>query len=190
MSALEYLTKYAYQRRREDEEPFKLASGGTSFEYLDCRAALSHPAVLQVVCAEMSMRMMPFVDAVGGLTMGADPIAIGTSLIHMFPSTLWFSVRKQPKAHGKGRLIEGAVTPGMKVCVVDDVATTGGSTIQAIEACHNFGLDVVQVIVVVDREAGGLDNIRQKVPGTTWVSALYTKSEIAHEHEARLNAYR
>lgn len=179
MSALEYLTKYAYQRRREDEEPFKLASGGTSFEYLDCRAALSLPHVLQSVCAEMSERMAPSITAVGGLTMGADPLAVGLSLVHFFPSTRWFSVRKQAKAHGQGRLIEGAVEPGMKVCVVDDVATTGGSTIQAIEACHNFGLTVAQVIVVVDREAGGLDNIRQHVAPTAWVSALYTKTEIA-----------
>lgn len=182
MNTLQLLTKYAYQRRREDEEPFKLASGGTSFEYLDCRAALSRPYILQCVCAEMSQRMLPSIEAVGGLTMGADPLAVGLSLVHAFPATRWFSVRKQPKAHGKGRLIEGAVEPGMKVCVVDDVATTGGSTIQAIEACHNFGLEVAQVIVVVDRESGGLDNIRQHVPATCWVSGLYTKSEIADAH--------
>lgn len=179
MSALEYLTKYAYQRRREDEEPFKLASGRTSLEYLDCRAALSHPEGLHAVCVEMSQRMHESVEAVGGLTMGADPIAVGMSLMHLFPTTRWFSVRKQAKAHGQGKLIEGAVTPGMRVCVVDDVATTGGSTIQAIQACHEFGLDVRQVVVVVDREAGGLDNIRQHVSPTTWVSALYTKTEIA-----------
>jgi orotate phosphoribosyltransferase len=177
MTVIDYLVQYAYQRRREDEEPFKLASGGTSFEYLDCRAALSHPRVLSVVCSQMNARLVGDIEAIGGLTMGADPLAVGMS-IGAFDAR-WFSVRKQAKAHGKGKLIEGAVTPGMRVCVVDDVATTGGSTIQAIQACHEFSLDVRQVIVLVDREAGGLDNIRQHVPATTWVSALVTKSEIA-----------
>ena len=162
---LQLLAEQAYQYRAV---PFTLSAGGQSHEYLDCRAALSNPETLAIAASLLLVKLDPTVVAVGGLTMGADPLAIALSLCshdayehsnYGAPSRVkWFSVRKEPKGHGTTRLIEGSVKPGDRVAVLDDVATSGASTIRAIKACREFGLTVVQAIVLIDR--GGLDNIR------------------------------
>ena len=104
------------------------------------------------------------VEAVGGLTMGADPVAIEVAAYctrHGRPLNA-FSVRKEAKKHGLGKWIEGGVPAGSKVAVLDDVVTTGGSTIDAIRRCREEGLEVRAVIVLVDRqEHGGLDEVRR-----------------------------
>ena len=88
-----------------------------------------------------------------------------------------FSVRKERKDHGTGQWIEGCAETGTKVAIVDDVITSGGSVIKAIDRCEKEGLEIVHVVVLVDREEGGLDNIRGRLPGVP-VSAVFLKSEL------------
>ena len=90
----------------------------------------------------------------------------------------WFSVRKEPKDHGAGKTVEGNLKEGDRVAVLDDVATQGSSTIKAIERCRQAGFEVVQAIVLVDREAGGLDKIRAALKEGASVEAVFRKSEI------------
>lgn len=177
---LQWLARKAYQYR--PNAPFSLASGGTSPEYLDCRQALSHPEALDAAARLMSSHLSADVEAVGGLTMGADPLAVATSQAaeraQPGRDLRWFSVRKAPKGHGRGRLVEGDVPPGTRVAVIDDVATTGGSTREAVEKCRAEGLDVVQVLVLVDREQGGMSLLRSLVREETPVGAIVTKTDI------------
>ena len=139
---------------------FTLASGRTSHYYVDGRkvtlsaegAAVIASGVLDVLAANH-----PDVTAVGGLTMGADPI-VGATLA-LAPSRgredlRGFLVRKEAKGHGTGRLIEGPLEPGQVVAIVDDVATTGGSSMQAVAAVEAMGATVACVIVVLDRLEG------------------------------------
>jgi orotate phosphoribosyltransferase len=117
------------------------------------------------------------VAGVGGLTFGADPIAVATA----FASELEgrpvkaFSVRKTQKDHGIVRWIEGDMAAGERVAIIDDVVTTGGSTIQAIQRARMEGLDVVRAVILVDRQEGGLENIRQHVAD---VSAIIRRDEL------------
>jgi orotate phosphoribosyltransferase len=175
---LNELAKYAYRRGE-----FMLASGEKSNEYLNCKEALSRPTALAALGHVIHEAMAPSVEAVGGLTMGADPLAISASLVSAARRPVgWFSVRKEPKKHGLQRLIEGSVGTGAKVAVVDDVVTTGGSTIEAITKCRDARLAIVQVIVLVDREQGGLERIKDAAAGVP-VIALFTKSEVRHAWE-------
>jgi orotate phosphoribosyltransferase len=106
------------------------------------------------------------VDAVGGLTMGADPIAHAialTSYLKGRPINA-FSVRKAAKEHGAGGLVVGDVKPGDQVVILEDVITTGGSTLKAIAAAREFGLQVLEVLVLVDRQEGGLEAVAAVVP--------------------------
>ena len=102
-------------------------------------------------------------SAVGGLTMGADPVAyaIAAASLDAPPVVDAFSVRKEAKGHGTKRRIEGNFSPGMKVVVIEDVITSGGSAVQAIEAVRAEGGDIVGVIAVVDREEGGRSAIEE-----------------------------
>lgn len=186
-----WLADRAYEYRGEGEPKFQLASGRESNEYMDCKKALSHPDALATLGRLFAARLQPKVIAVGGLTMGADPIAISVALETRSSSRprRWFSVRKTPKSHGQRRLVEGDVRPGNAVAVVDDVVTAGGSTITAVQCCKDAGLNVVQVLVLVDRQAGGLDAIRGEVGGGVPVDAVFTKSEI-HEGHPRARAER
>jgi orotate phosphoribosyltransferase len=180
---LRLLAEHAY-RRAEPGKPFVLASGQTSEEYLDCRQALGHAAAMQALGRLAVGILQPEVQAVGGLTLGADPVA--NAAVHESAGRdrelRAFWVRKERKEHGRGRSIEGPVRAGDRVCVVDDVVTSGGSTLTAIERCREEGLHVVQVLAVVDREAGGLDRIRQAVGPAVPVAALFTKAEVAQAH--------
>ena len=118
------------------------------------------------------------VCATGGLTLGADPIADAvayTSWLKNDPIQA-FVVRKKQKEHGTASLIEGKVQPGDRVVVLDDVITTGGSTLQAIAACREAGLEVVKAVVLVDRqEMNGRENILKEVPR---LHSLVTRDEI------------
>jgi orotate phosphoribosyltransferase len=141
---------------------FVLASGRASHYYVDGRkvtlsaegAALVGAGVLEQLAGR------PEISAVGGLTMGADPIVGATLALAPFAGLghlRGFLVRKEAKAHGTGKLIEGPLEPGSTVAIVDDVATTGGSSILAVEAVEAIGCKVALIIVVLDRLEGGAD---------------------------------
>jgi orotate phosphoribosyltransferase len=177
---VEQLARYAYQW---SEEPiFPLASGQKSDEYLDCKKALSRPETMATLGPLICSMLDPAVVAIGGLTMGADPLAMSASQASAGTAreVRWFSVRKEPKKHGLQKLIEGCVARSEHVAVVDDVVTTGNSTVQAIKACRDAGLKVVHVIVLVNRQqSDGLQNIERVA--ACRVEAICTKSDIAAE---------
>lgn len=143
---------------------FTLASGRTSHYYVDGRkvtlSAEGAAAIGAGVLAALADR--PEVAAIGGLTMGADPI-VGATLAaagapgSARPGLLGFLVRKEAKGHGTGKLVEGPLEPGMTVAIVDDVATTGGSSLQAVAAVEAMGCKVALVVVVLDRLEGAAD---------------------------------
>ena len=150
---------------------FLLSSGGRSSFYIDCRlttldaegACLVGRVMNALIQREIVATGAPVVG-VGGLTMGADPVALAigmTSWMESSPIVLKvFSVRKAPKAHGQTKLIEGNFSPGDTVVVLDDVVTRGDSTLKAIESVEQAGGKVAFVAVLVDREEGGSDKIR------------------------------
>jgi orotate phosphoribosyltransferase len=128
------------------------------------------------------------VVAIGGLTMGSDPIAMSTSQASAGTKqpVRWFSVRKDQKEHGQKKRIEGSIKAGERVAVVDDVVTSGMSTIAAIQACREFGLSVAIVIVLVDRQqSNGIESIRSELGDGTPVKAIFTKTEIKERWFAR-----
>lgn len=147
---------------------FTLASGKKSDYYLDCRLSTldARGALLTGYCIlELLDEMGVNPDAIGGLSMGADPVvsaAIVASAIENRPLP-GFLVRKEAKQHGRQKQIEGIENlRGKKVAIVDDVCTTGGSTLQAIEAAEQAGAQVIAVISLVDREEGGSDTLRAR----------------------------
>lgn len=145
---------------------FTLASGRQSSLYIDARLttmspeglALIGPAVLQALDAAGWV-----VDAVGGLTLGADPIAYAASYASATGArpVRAFTVRKEAKAHGTGRLIEGPFQSGDRVAVIEDVITTGGSALKAIDAVRGAGGQVVGVLALVDRDEGGREALER-----------------------------
>lgn len=140
---------------------FTLASGRESNHYVDARLTTMSPEGLAVIgplsLAAIRDRGWP-VDAVGGLTLGADPIAYATALASVTqpPLVRSFTVRKEAKQHGTGRLIEGPMREGDRVVVIEDVITTGGSALRAAEAVQRAGAVVTGILALVDREEGGL----------------------------------
>jgi len=150
---------------------FLLSSGGRSPFYIDCRLTTLDPegaclvgrVMNAMIQREIANDALP-VAAIGGLTMGADPVALAIGMAswsEASPRLLQvFSVRKAPKAHGQTKLIEGNFTPGDTVVVLDDVVTRGDSTLKAIESVEQAGGKVAFVAVLVDREEGGSDKIR------------------------------
>ena len=163
---------------------FTLASGKKSDFYCDARLTTLDPAgaislgevgweVVQEMAAKLGVKPV----AVGGLTMGADPVAlaIGIGAARAGADLQVFSIRKQAKAHGRGKLIEGNFKPGDTVVVVDDTITTGGSTLEAIEKVRAEGGIVAFAVVLVDRSEGGKEAIEATgVP----VSAIFSRADI------------
>jgi len=157
---------------------FKLVSGRMSHFYVNCKPTTLSPRGM-VLVGHLLFEQLRNADvmAVGGLTFGADPVAFAAA----FASELngrpikAFSIRKTQKDHGIVRWIEGDIQRGERVAIVDDVATTGGSTITAIERARAEGLEVVKAVVLVDRQEGGLDNIRQHVADA---SGIVTRDEL------------
>jgi orotate phosphoribosyltransferase len=138
---------------------FTLASGRTSHYYVDGRKVTLSAEGAAIVGAGVLEQLgaSPEITAVGGLTMGADPI-VGATLA-LAPSVgighlRGFLVRKETKTHGTRNLVEGPLEPGSTVAIVDDVATTGGSSIQAVDAVEALGCKVAIVVVVLDRLEG------------------------------------
>jgi orotate phosphoribosyltransferase len=162
---------------------FKLSSGATSDYYIDCRTTTldAHGAQLtgQVFLEEIREQGWE-PDAIGGLTMGADPIVVAVAVtsgtIH------GFLVRKAEKQHGTGRRIEGFAEKGTRVVIVDDVCTTGSSTIQAIEAAREFGFEIIGVMCLVERqEAHGRPDVEKAAAPATFIS-IFTATEVRKEH--------
>lgn len=164
---------------------FKLSSGGHSDYYIDCRTttldARGAQLTGQVFLGEIQHRgWKP--EAIGGLTMGADPIVVAVSVIS---GTLnGFLVRKAEKQHGTGQRIEGFRGKGARVVIVDDVCTTGASTIQAIEAAREFGFEVAGVMCLVEREeAHGRADVEKAAAPAPFV-AVFTENDVRKEHLA------
>ncbi|HEY4380469.1 MAG TPA: orotate phosphoribosyltransferase [Acidobacteriaceae bacterium] len=197
---------------------FTLASGQKSDYYIDCRTTTLHAEggrLAGLVLYELMREHMPHAVAVGGLTMGADPLVSNTASASAWalaehneilelstslslddedagpPPALihGFLVRKAEKAHGTGRRVEGFLHPGAQVVIVDDVCTTGGSTITAIEATREAGMVVAGVLCLVDREQGGRLNIERalaEVPSDKDIPFLsvYTAADVRKAHVA------
>jgi orotate phosphoribosyltransferase len=172
---------------------FTLSSGGTSDYYIDCRTTTLHAeggrltghAVLELL---EEHGIAP--DAVGGLTMGADPIVSNVATASAWraierpgmPLIQGFLVRKAEKAHGTGRRIEGFCREGARVVIVDDVCTTGASTINAIQAAREAGMVVAAVVCLVERqEANGRPAVEAAAGGAPFF-ALFTAVDVRAEH--------
>jgi orotate phosphoribosyltransferase len=145
---------------------FTLASGKQSNFYIDARLTTMSPEGLSIIgpLALATLRNTDWrVDAVGGLTLGADPISYAISYASAASDhpLRAFSVRKEAKAHGTGKVLEGPFREGDRVAVIEDVITTGGSALRAIEAVRNTKGFVAGVLALVDREEGGREAIER-----------------------------
>jgi orotate phosphoribosyltransferase len=164
---------------------FKLSSGGTSDYYIDCRTttldARGAQLVGQVFFEEIKNQGWQ-ADAIGGLTMGADPIVVAVAVISgTIPG---FLVRKAEKQHGTGQRIEGFREKGAKVVIVDDVCTTGSSTIQALEAAREYGFEVAGVMCLVEREeAKGRPTVEKSAKPANFIS-IFTATDVRKQHLA------
>jgi orotate phosphoribosyltransferase len=176
---------------------FKLSSGGTSDYYIDCRLTTLHAEggrLTGLALLELLQERRVYPAAVGGLTLGADPIVSnvasasawyaqqhpGSPLIH------GFLVRKAEKTHGTGRRIEGFLQKDAPVLIVDDVCTTGASTITAIEAAREAGMRVIAVACLVEREeAGGRSAVEQAAQDAPFFS-LFTAKDVRAAHLRQL----
>jgi orotate phosphoribosyltransferase len=196
---------------------FTLASGKKSDYYIDCRITTLHAEggrLSGLVFYDLIREHIPTAEAVGGLTMGADPLVSNTASASAWdladhteilelsrtlgldsdlgdegptptPTLIHgFLVRKAEKTHGTGRKIEGFLKPGAHVVIVDDVCTTGGSTITAIEAAREAGMHVAGVLCLVDREQGGRANIEDACNGAPFIS-VFTATEVRAAHVAQ-----
>src|SRR5208337_4396179 len=162
---------------------FKLSSGATSDYYIDCRTttldAQGSRLTGEVFLEEIRQRGWK-AQAIGGLTLGADPIVVAVAVVS--GELKGFLVRKAEKQHGTGQRIEGFREQGARVVIVDDVCTTGASTVQAIEAAREFGFEIVGVMCLVERqEAGGRVNVEKAAAPAQFV-AMFTANEVRAEH--------
>jgi orotate phosphoribosyltransferase len=159
---------------------FKLASGKESDFYIDARLTTMSPEGLALIgpLGLAALRETGWeIDAIGGLTLGADPISYAISYASAASDhpLRAFTVRKEPKAHGTGKLLEGPVVEGDRVAIVEDVITTGGSALRAMEAVRSAKATVTGVLALVDREEGGRQAIEKAGAG---VVTLVTASQI------------
>jgi orotate phosphoribosyltransferase len=162
---------------------FKLSSGGSSDYYIDCRIttldARGSQLVGEVFLDEIGKQGWQ-AEAIGGLTMGADPVVVAVAVTS--GTMNGFLVRKVEKQHGTGQRIEGFREKGARVVIVDDVCTTGSSTVQAIEAAREFGFEVVGVMCLVEREeAHGRHNVEKVAAPANFIS-IFTATDIRKEH--------
>lgn len=154
------LLKHAFRYSREGN--FQLSSGKKTSYYIDCKKVSLSPEGAYLIGSEIFNRIKDLpVEGVGGMTLGADPIASAVSLLSYtnkkpIPA---FIVRKEAKEHGSQQQIEGPLKPGAKLVVVEDVVTTGGSTLRALDAIKKEGYSILKVIALVDRKEGGADRI-------------------------------
>lgn len=162
-----------------------LSSGKKSNFYIDCRQVTLHHEggfLVGSLIYDMLLTGGRKVEAVGGMTLGADPIVSSVSVIaHLKGSPLnGFLIRKEAKGHGTASRIEGTknLSPGMAVAILEDVVTTGGSTLKSIDAALSFGLEVARVIAIVDRNEGGKEALKN---AGYELESLFLKEEIEEE---------
>lgn len=171
------LLKNSYQKRK-----VTLASGRESDFYFDGKQTSLHPKGAYLLGELMLASILDLpvkISAVGGPTLGADPLVTAVSLTsflkgHPIPA---FIIRKEPKGHGTGAWLEGIknLNTGDRVMILEDVVTTGTSSLRACDKAREFGLEVHGILTVVDREEGGAETIRE---AGYYFGALFTKSEL------------
>ena len=178
---------------------FKLSSGATSDYYIDCRTTTLHAEggrLTGEAILDLLNENHIDADAVGGLTLGADPIVSNVATASAWravsnpgaPLLHGFLVRKAEKAHGTGRRIEGFLKEGARVVIVDDVCTTGASTINAIEAAREAGMTVAAVVCIVEREeANGRPAVEASAAGAPFLR-LFTANDVRAEHVKQLGS--
>lgn len=185
------LIQLIYERAfKYSEEPiFRLTSGGVSKYYFNCKTVTLMPEGMYLIGNLIYDIIAPLnVQGIGGLTLGADPIANSvayTSYLRGKPIEA-FTVRKKPKEHGTMQWIEGNIKAGDRVVVVDDVITTGSSTIKAIERLKDAGVFVSKVVVLVDRQEGGRENILKFLKDSGFpeeLEALVLRDEVMNYRE-------
>jgi len=158
-----------------------LSSGAESDFYFDGKQTTLHPegSYLTGKLFFQAIEDIEGVEGVGGLTLGADPIATAVSLVSFLEgrSIPAFIIRKEPKGHGTGAWLEGRknLKEGARVIIVEDVVTSGGSSLKAIHRAEEEGLTVLGVVTLVDREEGGRENIEK---AGYWLRAIFTKADI------------
>jgi len=179
---LELLTELAFEQRE-----VVLSSGLRSNFYVDCKQATLHAEghfLVGQLFRALIDKIVPEALAIGGLTMGADPLASATSMASFIAGKPLhaFYVRKEPKGHGTEDYLEGRknLAPDMPVVVLEDVVTTGASTLRAIERARKGGLDVRHVLALVDRREGGREAVEAQSPLTT----LFTRDDFLPPEEA------
>lgn len=165
-----------------EEREVTLASGRKSNFYFDGKQTTLHAKGGLLVGKAFWQEVMQFpepIHGVGGLTLGADPIATATSIAAALDgkNVHAFIIRKEPKGHGTGQWLEGRknLPPGSRVVIVEDVTTTGGSSMKAVERAEEEGLEVVGIVTLVDREEGARENIEgagQKL------RAVFTRTQV------------
>jgi len=184
---LDVLVRRSYLR--EPGRRFRLASGRSSDYYIECSLTTTYHAAMPLIGALLHARVPTGAVAIGGPTMGADPIAAAVAC-HSAGTARplsWFSVRKTPKEHGARRWLEGSASPGDAVVVVEDVVTSGRSLIDAVAKCREEGLRVVHGLVLVDREEDGGSARVAAALGELGAGfdALFTRTELEETWQAR-----
>jgi orotate phosphoribosyltransferase len=170
------ILELSYERRL-----VKLASGRESDFYFDGKQTTLHSegGYLTGKLFFDAIKDVEGVQAVGGITLGADPIATATSIAALLAGQKMhaFIIRKEPKGHGTGQWLEGRknLPPGTRVVIVEDVVTTGGSSMKAVRRAEEEGLKVLGIVTLVDREEGGRENIEGE---GYWLRSLFVKSEL------------
>lgn len=175
MRLLELLSQLSYQERE-----VVLSSGKKSNFYVDCKqtslTAEGHFLIGQIFCAVIQS-LAPTAQAIGGLTLGADPLASATSTMSFLGSRplAAFLIRKEAKSHGTEEYLEGIknLHAGMPVVILEDVVTTGASTIKAIERARAAKLDVLMALALVDRDEGGREKVLEHAP----LVSLFTRHD-------------
>jgi orotate phosphoribosyltransferase len=165
-----------------EERDVVLSSGKRSSFYIDTKQVSLHAEGLFLIgqlFAALIAEVAPEACAAGGMTLGADPLASATAVMSFLAGRPLhaFIVRKEPKGHGTEEWIEGQgnLAPGMPVVILEDVVTTGASTLRAVERARNAGLRVVHVVALVDREEGGREAVEEQVP----LTALFCRGDFA-----------